>query len=121
MKKRLNLFLVCVAILFSIFVCGCEKKEEKSIYGEYKQVNLDKDKKGRLVLYENGSCEWYAWKEILGELDFRNADTPYCNYDYTDEKITITTTSYVSDIPITSKCSYKENIIDCGSDGKYEK
>lgn len=119
MKKRLYLLLMFGIVLLG--VCGCEKKEEKSIYGEYKQVNLDNDKKGRLVLYENGSCEWHAWKEILGELDFRNTDTPYCNFDYTDEKITITTTNYVSDIPITSKCSYKENIVDCGSDGKYEK
>ena len=119
MKKGLSLVLICGIVLLG--VCGCDSKEEKSIFGEYKQVDLDDDKKGRLVLYENGSCEWHAWQEILGKLDFYNTDTPYCNFDYTDEKITITTTSYVSDIPITSKCSYKENTIDCGSDGKYKK
>lgn len=119
MKKVISLIFICSVILFS--VCGCgnkEQEETKTIYGKYIQTNHKESGMidGELTLYENGSCAWTYWsKSVLsGEYEVSKVERTYCNYDYIENEIVITYTSYSSDIPIETTCSYENNIIECG-------
>lgn len=128
MKKKLVLMFICAITLLNL--CGCGNKENKeneenSVFGTYLQTNYKKDGMidGELTLYKNGSCAWVYWSisVLSGEYDVSKAERTYCSYDYIDDEVVITYTSYSSNIPIETTCKYNNNIINCGSRGTFEK
>lgn len=122
------LMIICCIILV-VFLANKDNKESdssrKSIFGTYTQTNYHESGmiNGELTLYENGSCEWAYWSKgiLSGKYEIYRASSTYCSYDYTDDKVTISYTSYSSDIPIKTDCKYNNEIIDCGSRGTFEK
>ena len=114
MKKKISLFILCGIILLG--VCGCGNSET-TITGTYKQTNASSDT-FYLKLYKNGTCYWQQYQEnVLPGMGHNfEYDTTECSYDYNDNELVITTQE-----EYTTTCSIENNVIDCGSDGIYEK
>lgn len=121
MKKKISLFMLCGVILLGL--CGCSSQKEDTIKGKYSQTNIEG---GSLTLYENGSCNWNKKYELYGNIEEVNWESDECSYDYIDKELTLTVIYYKNSEIFKEEshnftCNYSNGIIDCGTNGVYEK
>jgi len=111
MKKRCLLLL-----LFILFCSGCSE-EKLNVSGTYYNRLFD-DYTGKMVLYEDGSCE-FSYKEILYGDERINARTvEYCSYKYKEGRVLISYNNFsFPKVYLKISCSYIDGTLDCGDNG----
>lgn len=111
---------IILGLVFILFLCGCSE-EKLDISGTYYNYLFD-DYTGKLVLYEDGSCE-FSYKEILYGDERINARTvEYCTYKYKDGRVLISYNNFsFPKVYLKISCTLSENKLDCGDNGVFEK
>ena len=106
-------------IIVALFLCGCEEKLDVS--GTYYN-NMFEDYIGKLNLYDNGTCD-FSFKEVLHGEEYINARTSeYCVYEQKGYRIIISYNNFsFPKVYQKIECYMKENKLDCGDDGLFEK